>query len=103
MRLTCEEVFGPVLPLIPFETEEEVIAAANNTEYGLAAYVLTHDLGTATRVSEALDYGIVGVNDTVPTVPHAPFGGTKESGINREGGTEGLQTYLEPKFISTAI
>jgi succinate-semialdehyde dehydrogenase/glutarate-semialdehyde dehydrogenase len=103
MRLTCEEVFGPVLPLIPFETEEEVITAANKTEYGLAAYVLTHDLGTATRVSDALDYGIVGVNDTVPTVPHAPFGGTKESGMNREGGTEGLQAYLEPKFISTVL
>lgn len=103
MRLTCEEVFGPVLPLFPFDTEEEVIAAANNTEYGLASYLLTRDLGIAARVSEALEFGIVGINDTVPTVPHAPFGGMKESGMQREGGTEGLMAYLEPKFVSTVL
>lgn len=103
MRLTCEEVFGPVLPLIPFSNEREVIAAANNTEYGLAAYVLTRDFSTAIRVSEALDYGVVGLNDAVPTVPQAPFGGWKESGINREGGYEGIQSYMETKYISVGI
>lgn len=103
MRLTCEEVFGPVLPLIPFDKEPEVIAAANDTEYGLAAYVLTRDLATAARVGEALDYGIVGINDPVPTIPHAPFGGWKASGMGREGGTEGLQAYLETKFLSVGI
>jgi succinate-semialdehyde dehydrogenase/glutarate-semialdehyde dehydrogenase len=103
MRLTCEEVFGPVLPLIPFETEADVIAQANNTEYGLAAYVLTRDLSTALRVSEALEYGIIGLNDAVPTVPQAPFGGWKESGIGREGGYEGILSYMETKYISVGL
>ncbi|HXF60835.1 MAG TPA: NAD-dependent succinate-semialdehyde dehydrogenase [Caldilineaceae bacterium] len=103
MRLTCEEVFGPVLPLIPFQDEAEAIAAANNTEYGLAGYVLTNDFSTAIRVSEALEYGIIGLNDTVPTVPQAPFGGWKESGINREGGYEGIQSYMETKYISVGV
>ncbi len=99
-RLTCEEIFGPILPLFPFDTEEEAVALANDTNYGLAAYVLTRELGTAIRVSEAREFGIVGVNDTVPAVPYAPFGGWKESGMGREGGSEGLQAYLETKFIS---
>lgn len=103
MRLTCEEVFGPVLPLFPFETEAEVIAQANNTEYGLAAYVLTRDFSTAIRVSEALEYGIIGLNDAVPTVPQAPFGGWKESGIGREGGYEGILSYMETKYISVGV
>lgn len=103
MRLTCEEVFGPVLPLIPFTDEAEVVAAANNTDYGLAAYVLTRDFATAIRVSEALEYGIVGLNDAVPTVPQAPFGGWKESGMNREGGYEGIHSYMEVKYISVGI
>jgi succinate-semialdehyde dehydrogenase/glutarate-semialdehyde dehydrogenase len=103
MRLTCEEIFGPVMPLFPFETEEEVIAAANNTEFGLAAYVLARDIGVITRVTEALEYGIVGVNDSVPTVPHAEFGGWKESGMNREGGHQGLDAYLETKYISLGL
>ncbi len=102
-RLTCEEYFGPILPLIPFENEAEVVAEANATNYGLAAYLLTKDLGTAIRVSEALEYGIVGVNDAVPTVPHAPFGGWKESGMGREGGSEGIDSYLETKYISVGI
>jgi succinate-semialdehyde dehydrogenase/glutarate-semialdehyde dehydrogenase len=103
MRLTCEEVFGPVLPLIPFDDEAEVIAAANNTEYGLAAYALVRDISTALRVSEALEYGIIGLNDAVPTVPQAPFGGWKESGINREGGFEGIHSYMETKYISLGV
>lgn len=103
MRLTCEEVFGPVLPLIPFDTEEEVIAHANNTDYGLAAYALVRDISTALRVTEALEYGIIGLNDAVPTVPQAPFGGWKESGINREGGYEGIHSYMEVKYISVGV
>jgi succinate-semialdehyde dehydrogenase / glutarate-semialdehyde dehydrogenase len=103
MRLTCEEVFGPVLPLIPFDDENEAVAAANNTEYGLAAYVLVRDISTALRVTEALEYGIVGLNDAVPTVPQAPFGGWKESGINREGGYEGIHSYMEVKYISVGV
>lgn len=103
MRLTCEEVFGPVLPLIPFDDEDEVIAQANNTEYGLAAYALVRDISTALRVSEALEYGIIGLNDAVPTVPQAPFGGWKESGINREGGYEGIHSYMEVKYISVGL
>jgi succinate-semialdehyde dehydrogenase/glutarate-semialdehyde dehydrogenase len=103
MRLTCEEVFGPVLPLIPFDDEAEAIAAANNTEYGLAAYALVRDISTALRVTEALDYGIIGLNDAVPTVPQAPFGGWKESGMNREGGYEGIHSYMEVKYISVGV
>lgn len=103
MRLTCEEVFGPVMPLIPFDDEDEVIAAANNTEYGLAGYVLVRDISTALRVSEALEYGIIGLNDAVPTVPQAPFGGWKESGLNREGGYEGIHSYMEVKYISVGV
>jgi succinate-semialdehyde dehydrogenase/glutarate-semialdehyde dehydrogenase len=100
MRLSCEEIFGPILPLIPFTTEKGVIQEANDTEYGLAAYVLVKDIDVALRVTEALEYGIVGLNDTVPTVPQAPFGGWKESGMGREGGVEGIQAYLETKYIS---
>jgi succinate-semialdehyde dehydrogenase/glutarate-semialdehyde dehydrogenase len=100
MRLTCEEVFGPVLPLIPFDDEADVITQANNTDYGLAAYVLVRDISTALRVTEALEYGIIGLNDAVPTVPQAPFGGWKESGLNREGGYEGFHSYMEVKYIS---
>lgn len=103
MRLTCEEVFGPVLPLIPFDDEAEAIAAANNTDYGLAAYALVRDISTALRVTEALEYGIVGLNDAVPTVPQAPFGGWKESGLNREGGYEGIHSYMEVKYISVGV
>jgi succinate-semialdehyde dehydrogenase/glutarate-semialdehyde dehydrogenase len=100
MRLSCEEVFGPIMPLIPFASEDEVIREANDIEYGLAGYVLVNDFSRAVRVSEALECGVVGLNDTVPTVPQAPFGGWKESGIGREGGVEGIHAYLETKYIS---
>ncbi len=100
MLITNEETFGPVAPIIPFDTEEEVLQHANNTEYGLAAYFYTRDLSRATRVSEALEFGIIGMNDAMPTVAQAPFGGMKESGMGREGGHQGINEYLEDKFIS---
>ncbi|WP_285850919.1 NAD-dependent succinate-semialdehyde dehydrogenase [Neobacillus sp. MER 74] len=103
MIITNEETFGPVAPIIPFETEEEVIRNANNTVYGLAAYFYTQNIGRAIRVSEALEFGIIGMNDAVPAVPQAPFGGFKESGIGREGGHQGLDEYLEDKFISMSF
>ncbi len=92
-----DEVFGPVLPIVPFDTTEEAIALANSVEYGLASFVWTSDLSAALRVSDALEFGLVGVNDWYPVAPEAPFGGMKQSGIGRESGPEGLLEYLEPK------
>ncbi|MEX2536899.1 MAG: NAD-dependent succinate-semialdehyde dehydrogenase [Trueperaceae bacterium] len=103
MRLMHEETFGPVAPLLSFDTEEEAIAMANDTPYGLAAYLYTNDLSRAWRVSEALEYGIVGVNDGVPSVPHTPFGGMKQSGLGREGGPWGIDEYLEIKYVSMGL
>jgi succinate-semialdehyde dehydrogenase/glutarate-semialdehyde dehydrogenase len=103
MRILDEETFGPVAPVVSFTSESEVVADANNTPYGLAAYIWTRDLGRAFRVSEALDYGIVGVNDGLPATPHAPFGGVKASGVGREGGRWGLEEYLDVKYVSIAL
>ncbi len=103
MLITNEETFGPVAPIIPFDTEEEVLQHANSTEYGLAAYFYTQDISRAVRVSEALEFGIIGMNDANPTVAQAPFGGMKESGMGREGGHQGLDEYLEDKYISMRI
>ncbi|MCC7493414.1 MAG: NAD-dependent succinate-semialdehyde dehydrogenase [Fimbriimonadaceae bacterium] len=103
MRLTCEEVFGPILPLLTFDTVDEVLAAANDTTYGLAAYVLTRDLSTAIRCAEGLEYGIIGLNDPVPATPQMPFGGMKESGLGREMGAEGIYEYLETKMVSVGL
>ena len=103
MRILEEETFGPVAPIVSFTSEADVVAAANNTPYGLAAYLWTRDLGRAFRVAEALDYGIVGVNDGLPATPHAPFGGVKASGIGREGGRWGLEEYLDVKYVSIAL
>lgn len=103
MKITYEETFGPVAPLIRFSTEDEVIEKANNTQYGLASYFYTNDLSRAHRVSEKLEYGMVGVNDPAPFAVQAPFGGVKESGSGREGGKYGLDDYLETKLISVAI
>ena len=103
MRILEEETFGPVAPIVSFTSEADVVAAANDTPYGLAAYICTRDLGRAFRVAEALDYGIVGVNDGLPATPHAPFGGVKASGIGREGGRWGLDEYLDVKYVSIAL
>jgi len=103
MRILEEETFGPVAPIVGFTSEADVVAAANDTPYGLAAYLCTRDLGRAFRVAEALDYGIVGVNDGLPATPHAPFGGVKASGIGREGGRWGLEEYLDVKYVSIAL
>lgn len=103
MKITKEETFGPVAPLIAFDDEDEVIEYANSTPYGLAAYFYTKDADRATRVSEALDFGVIGYNDAVPTVAQAPFGGFKESGYGKEGGTQGIYEYLEEKYISRKI
>jgi succinate-semialdehyde dehydrogenase/glutarate-semialdehyde dehydrogenase len=103
MRILEEETFGPVAPVIAFTDEAEVVGAANATPFGLAAYVCTRDLGRAFRVAEALDYGIVGVNDGVPAVPHAPFGGVKFSGVGKEGGKWGMDEYLVEKYTSIAL
>ncbi len=92
-----EEIFGPVLPVIPFSDTDEALALANDTEYGLTAFVFTQNLNTALKLSEALDYGMVCVNDWLPATPEAPFGGVKQSGLGRESGAEGLVEYLEAK------
>lgn len=103
MKITYEETFGPVAPLIRFHSEEEVIEKANNIEYGLASYFYTNDLSRVHRVSEKLEYGMVGVNDPAPFAVQAPFGGVKQSGLGREGGKYGLEDYLETKLVSVAI
>jgi acyl-CoA reductase-like NAD-dependent aldehyde dehydrogenase len=92
-----EEVFGPVMPMIEFSSTDEVIEMANSTEYGLAAYIHTSNINTALRVSERLDYGMVGINEWSVALPEAPFGGMKQSGLGRESGPEGVYEYLEPK------
>ncbi len=103
MKLMSEETFGPVAPLISFETDAEAIQMANNTPFGLAAYLYTNDLSRAFKVSEALEYGIVGVNDGLPSTPFVPFGGVKQSGLGREGGHWGIEEYLEVKYISMGL
>ena len=98
-----EETFGPVAPVSAFETEAEVISRANNGPFGLAAYLFTRDLSRAWRAAERLQYGIVGVNDAMPSTAQAPFGGFKESGLAREGGSEGFEAFLETKYVSMGI
>jgi succinate-semialdehyde dehydrogenase/glutarate-semialdehyde dehydrogenase len=99
-RVATEETFGPIAPLIPFDSEEEAVALANASEYGLAAYLFTRDLGRAHRVGEALDYGMVAVNDGTLGWVQAPFGGIKGSGDGREGGRQGLEEYLDMQYVS---
>ena len=99
MRFMKEEIFGPVAPVFKFESEEEAVALANDTEYGLACYFYTGDLGRAFRVMEGLKYGMVGVNEGLITTPEAPFGGVKESGLGREGGHQGIEDYLDTKYV----
>ncbi|WP_405096805.1 NAD-dependent succinate-semialdehyde dehydrogenase [Oceanobacillus sp. FSL H7-0719] len=103
MIIMSEETFGPLLPIQTFKKEDEVIHAANNSDYGLAAYVFTENTNCAIRTSEKLDYGIVGINDVFPATPEAPFGGIKQSGIGKEGGHHGMHEFLEKKFISIGI
>lgn len=98
-----EEIFGPVAPLTPFSSEDEVIAAANDTPYGLVAYVFTNDLRRGLRVAEALESGMVGLNQGVVSNPAAPFGGIKESGLGREGGSVGIEEFLEIKYVGIAM
>jgi succinate-semialdehyde dehydrogenase/glutarate-semialdehyde dehydrogenase len=102
-RMMTEEPFAPVMPLLDFNNLDEVIAAANNTRYGLAAYVFTNDLTTAWKMAEGIEAGIIGINDPVPATPQCPFGGMKESGLGRELAHEGLEAYLETKYVSIRL
>ncbi|TWH01200.1 succinate-semialdehyde dehydrogenase/glutarate-semialdehyde dehydrogenase [Mesorhizobium sp. J18] len=99
MRFMKEEIFGPVSPIFRFAKEEDAVALANDTEFGLACYFYTSDLGRAFRVMEGLKYGLVGVNEGIITTVEAPFGGVKESGLGREGGHQGIEDYLDTKYV----
>jgi succinate-semialdehyde dehydrogenase/glutarate-semialdehyde dehydrogenase len=101
--LTRDEIFGPVAPISTFRTDAEAIRMANDTEYGLVAYLFTRDLARAFTVSEALEFGMVGVNQGIVSNPAAPFGGVKASGVGREGGFEGIDEYLETKYVGIAL
>jgi succinate-semialdehyde dehydrogenase / glutarate-semialdehyde dehydrogenase len=102
-KMLTEEPFAPVMPVLDFSKLDDVIAAANNTCYGLAAYVFTNDLTVMWRMAEGLEAGIIGVNDPVPATPQCPFGGMKESGLGRELAHEGLEAYLETKYVSIGL
>lgn len=102
MQLAVEEIFGPLSAVFRFDTEEEAIAASNATEFGLAAYAYTRDLGRAFRLNEGLEYGLIGINSGLITTVEAPFGGLKESGMGKEGGSQGLDDYLETKYMCVA-
>ncbi len=102
-RLRTEEIFGPVAPIFTFTDEAEALRMANDTEYGLVAYAFTQDYARAVRVYEALDTGMVGINQGIVSNPAAPFGGMKSSGFGREGGTEGIEEYLETKYVGLAF
>lgn len=101
-RMMREEIFGPVAPIATFRTEAEAVELANSTEYGLASYVFTTDVGRVIRVTEALEYGMIGVNQGIISNPAAPFGGVKASGFGREGGFEGIDEYLETTYVGIA-
>ena len=102
-RMTAEEIFGPVAGIQTFTDEDDVVRRANETEFGLVAYFFTQDFSRAIRMSEALEYGMVGVNQGVVSNPAAPFGGVKASGFGREGGFEGIEEYLETKYVGLAL
>jgi succinate-semialdehyde dehydrogenase/glutarate-semialdehyde dehydrogenase len=102
-RLLKEEIFGPVAPVIGFDDEEAAIAAANDTEFGLVSYVYTSDIKRAFRVCEKLETGMIGLNQGLVSNPAAPFGGVKASGFGREGGREGIDEYLEIKYVAMAM
>jgi succinate-semialdehyde dehydrogenase/glutarate-semialdehyde dehydrogenase len=103
MNIFYDETFGPVVPVITFKTDEEAITLANDTPYGLASYFFTESISRGFRVSERLDYGMVGYNTGAISSAQAPFGGVKESGLGREGGHYGLDEYLEVKYICLEI
>ena len=103
MALTHEEIFGPVAPLYRFSTEQDAVRMANATRFGLAAYFYARDVGRIWRVSEALEYGIVGINEGIISTEVAPFGGIKESGIGREGGLHSLEFYTELKNVCVKL
>ncbi len=103
MKVSTEETFGPLAPLFKFETEEEVIRLANDTIFGLASYFYARDIGRITRVQEALEYGMVGVNTGLISTEVAPFGGVKQSGLGREGSHHGVEDYLEMKYICLSV
>ncbi|MEU4667127.1 NAD-dependent succinate-semialdehyde dehydrogenase [Amycolatopsis sp. NPDC023774] len=102
-RMASEEIFGPVAPITPFDTEDEAVAKANDTEYGLVSYVFTNDVKRALRVSERLEAGMIGLNQGIVSNPAAPFGGIKQSGLGREGGTVGIEEFLETKYIAVSL
>jgi succinate-semialdehyde dehydrogenase / glutarate-semialdehyde dehydrogenase len=102
-RLTKEEIFGPVAPISVFDTDDEAVAAANDTEFGLVSYLYTENLSRALRVSEALESGMVGLNTGLVSNPAAPFGGIKQSGLGREGGSVGIEEYLETKYVAVNL
>ena len=102
-NLLTQEPFAPVMPILDFDKLDEVIAAANNTKYGLAAYVFTNDISVGFKMAEGLEAGIIGLNDPVPATPQCPFGGMKESGLGRELAHEGLEAYLETKYLSIKL
>jgi succinate-semialdehyde dehydrogenase/glutarate-semialdehyde dehydrogenase len=99
-RLLSEEIFGPVAPVVPFDSEDQAVTAANNTDYGLVAYVYTQNLNRGLRVVERLETGMVGLNTGIVSNPAAPFGGVKQSGFGREGGPEGIGEYLATKYVA---
>jgi succinate-semialdehyde dehydrogenase/glutarate-semialdehyde dehydrogenase len=99
MRCAHEETFGPVAPLFRFRDEAEAVRLANDTEFGLAAYLYTRDLGRAWRVAEALEAGMIGVNEGILSTEVAPFGGVKQSGLGREGSRHGIEEYVETKYV----
>jgi succinate-semialdehyde dehydrogenase / glutarate-semialdehyde dehydrogenase len=103
MLIMNEETFGPIAPITTFHTEEEVIKEANDTIYGLAAYLFTSNISRAVRVSESLNFGVIGLNDGMPGTAQAPFGGMNQSGYGREGGHQGIRDYLEEKYISLSL
>jgi len=103
MQIMHQEIFGPIAVVLPFSTEDEAVEMANSTRYGLASYLFTNHLARAHRVAEALQFGMVGINDCAISAPQAPFGGVKESGIGREGGRYGIEEYLNIKYLSLGL
>ena len=103
MSIMSEETFGPVVPIVSFTDDKEVVKEANNTNYGLAAFLFTTNIERAISTMEKLEYGIVGINDVFPGTAEAPFGGIKESGMGKEGSHEGLKEFLEMKYVSLSL